>query len=58
MEIHESLNASNELENNDYGSDENENAGFDAMTDDTESFTFEEPAPSKKCKKKQAAVKQ
>ena len=42
-----------------YGSDESEDAGFDAMNEDTESFpTVEELAPSKKCKKEQAAVKQ
>ena len=42
-----------------YGSDEREDAGFDAMNEDTESFTMvEESAPSKKCKKEQAAVKQ
>ena len=36
-----------------------EDAGFDAMNEDTESFTtVEESAPSKKCKKEQAAVKQ
>ena len=36
-----------------------EDAGFDAMNEDTESFTtVEESAPSKKRKKEQAAVKQ
>ena len=45
-----------ELENN--GSDESEDTGFDAMNEDTEPFTLvEESAPSKKCKKEQAAVK-
>ena len=61
IEINESSNAGDEVENNGYGSDESEDAGFDAMTDDTELFTtFEESAPSKnkKCKKEQAAVKQ
>ena len=59
VEINESSNAGDELENNGYGSDESEDAGFDAMTDDTESFTtLEESAPSKKCKKEQATIKQ
>ena len=39
MEINESSNAEDELENNGYGSDKSEDTGFDAMTDDTESFT-------------------
>ena len=47
--ISESSNAEDELENNGYGNDGSENAGFDAMTDDTESFTtLKESAPSKK----------
>ena len=60
LEINESSNAADdELENNGYGSDESEDAGFDAMNEKTESFTtVEESAPSKKCKKEQAAVKQ
>ena len=59
LEINESSNAVDELENNGYGSDESEDAGFDAMNEKTESFTtVEESAPSKKCKKEQAAVKQ
>ena len=59
MEINGSSNAGNELENNGYGSDKSEYSGFDAVTDDTELFTtLEESAPSKKCKKEQAAVKQ
>ena len=59
MEINESLNAGDEQENNSYGSDESEDAGFDAMTEDTESFTtVKESVPSKKCKKEHAAVKQ
>ena len=37
MEINESSNAENELENNGYGSDESEDAGCDAITDDTPS---------------------
>ena len=57
LEINECLNAVDELENN--GSDESEDTGFDAMNEDTEPFTLvEESAPSKKCKKEQAAVKQ
>ena len=56
LEINECLNAVDELENN--GSDESEDTGFDAMNEDTEPFTLvEESAPSKKCKKEQAAVK-
>ena len=59
MELNESLNAGDELENNGYGSDESEDAGFDAMAEFTEPFTMvEESAPSKKCKKEQTAVKQ
>ena len=59
MEINRSLNAGDELENNGYGSDESEDAGFDAMTDDTDSLiTIKETVPSRKCKKKQATVKQ
>ena len=59
MEINRSSNAGDELENNGYGSDESEDAEFDAMTDDTDSLTtLKETVPSKKCKKKQAAVKQ
>ena len=59
MGISESSNAEDEPENNGYGNDGSEYAGFDAMTDDTESFTtLEKSAPSKKkCKKEQAAVK-
>ena len=58
MEINESSNAAYELENNGYGSDECEYAGFDVMTDDTESFkTLEESALSKKYKEEHAAVK-
>ena len=49
MEIKESSNAGNELENNGYGSDESEDVGFDAMTEDTDPFTtVEESAPPKK----------
>ena len=49
LEINESSNAVDELENNGYGSDESEDAGFDAMNEDTESFTrVEELASSKK----------
>ena len=49
MEIKESSNAGNELENNGYGSDESQGVGFDAMTEDTDSFTtIEESAPPKK----------
>ena len=59
LEINERWNAADELENNGYGSDKSEDTGFDAMNEDTESFTtVEEPAPSKKCKKKQATIKQ
>ena len=59
MEINRSSSAGDELENNGYGSDESEDAGFDAMTDDTDSLTtLKETVPSKKCKKKQAVVKQ
>ena len=59
IEINESSNAGDELENNGYGSDESEDAGFDAMNKDTKSFrTVVESAPSKKCKKEQAAIKQ
>ena len=59
LEINESWNAADELENNGYGSDKSEDTGFDAMNEDTESFTtVEEPAPSKKCKKKRATIKQ
>ena len=59
MEINESLNAGDELENNGYGSDESESAGFDDMNEDTESLTtVEESAPSKKCKNEQPAIKQ
>ena len=36
MEINESSNAGDELKSNGYGSDESENAGFNAMTDGTE----------------------
>lgn len=58
MEINESSNAVYELENNGYVSDECEYAGFDAMTDDTESFkTLEESAPSRKYKEEHVAVK-
>ena len=39
METSESSNAGDELENNGYGKGRSDNAGFDAMTDDTESFT-------------------
>ena len=49
IEINESSNAGDELENNGYGSDESEDAGFDAMNKDTKSFTtVVESAPSKK----------
>ena len=49
LEINESSNAVDELENNGYDSDESEDAGFDAMNEDTESFTrVEELASSKK----------
>ena len=59
MDINESSNAGDELENNGYGSQESEDAGCDAITDVTESFaTLEKSPPSKKCKKEQAAVKQ
>ena len=52
LEINESSNAVNELENNGYGSDESEDAGFDAMNEDTESFAMvEESAPSKNVRK-------
>lgn len=55
MEMNENSNAVDELENNDYGSDESEDAWFDVMT---ESFTrIEESTLSKKEKKEQAAVK-
>ena len=39
MEINENLNAVDELEKNGYGSDKSEDAGFDAMTEDTKSFS-------------------
>ena len=59
LEINESLNVGDELKNNGYANDESEDAGFNAMTDDTKSFAMlEESAPSKKCKKEQAMVKQ
>ena len=59
MEINASSNVWDELENNGYGSDESEDDRFDAMADDTESFTtLPESARSKKCMKEQAAVKQ
>ena len=59
LEINESSNADDELENNGCGSDESEDARFDVMNEDTELFTtVEESAPSKKCKKEQALVKQ
>ena len=49
MEINESSNARDELENNGYGSYESEDAGFDAITDATESFaTLGESPLSKK----------
>ena len=52
LEISESSNAADELKNNCYGSDESEDAGFDAMNEDTESFTMvEESAPSKNVRK-------
>ena len=48
MEANEKSNVEDELENNVYGSDESEDAGFDATTDDNESVTtFEESTPSK-----------
>ena len=48
MEINESSNAGDELEKNGYGSDESEDARFDALNEDTEScITVEESAPSK-----------
>ena len=40
MEINENLNAGDELGKNGYGSDKSEDAGFDAMTEDTKSFSF------------------
>ena len=47
------------LQNNGFGGDESEDAAFDAMINDPESFTrIDELAPSKKCKKEQTAVKQ
>ena len=59
MEINENLNAEDELENSGYGSDECEDAGFDAMTNETKLFRMlEESDPSKKCEKEQASVKQ
>ena len=48
MEANEKSNVEDELENNVYGSDESEDAEFDATTDDNESVTtFEESTPSK-----------
>ena len=58
MEINETSNAGEELENNGYGSYASEDARCDAVTNNTESFaTLEKSLSSKKCKKEQAAVK-